>query len=83
MGTAGRVRLRAIYDMLDRCAPGYSIKVSEHRIRVTWRERVYPALPRGEHGAGDRAEIEKGHVKKMVRALGIEECAKAVLEVLR
>jgi hypothetical protein len=28
-------------------------------------------LPKGEHGTGDRAEIERGHVRKMTRQFGV------------
>jgi len=83
MGTGGRVSLRDIFDMLKHCAPGYERKDSDHKIRVTWQGQVFPSLPKGEHGKGDRAEIQRGIVKQMVKFFGIADCAKAHIESLR
>lgn len=83
MAGYGRVRLSAIFEMLSECAPGYTVKEGQHRLRITWKDKVHPSLPKGEHGKGDRAEIEKGEVRKLIRILGIEDCATRVLEILR
>jgi hypothetical protein len=39
-------------------------------------------LPQGEHGAGERAEIERGHVRKMARQFGVLEEMKSALKGL-
>jgi hypothetical protein len=72
VGSAGRIRLRSIREALDQCLPGCRWEVGQHR----WH--VYPPnggakfyLPKGEHGTGDRAEIERGHVRKMARQFGV------------
>jgi hypothetical protein len=43
---------------------------------------TFPGLPTGKHGAAD-PEIELGHVKQMVKQLGIDEdCARKYLPQL-
>ncbi len=84
MSTHGRVRLNEIFEMLRKCAPDFQSRETDHYFRITYNGRLFPDLPRGEHGRRDgRAEIQRGVVKKMVRFLGIEECAKRELEALR
>lgn len=84
MASTGRVLLRAVFDMLNECAPGHQITQTDHYIRVRWSGKVYPSLPRGEHGKREaRAEIQIPHVRKMVRILGIQDCAHRFLEALR
>ena len=84
MATSGRVRLGDIFKMLDECAPGYTFQETEHHFRITYQNAVFPSLPNGEHGKRDgRAEIQKGVVKKMVRVLGVYDCAVGILQVLR
>ncbi|MCB9905255.1 MAG: hypothetical protein H6831_12680 [Planctomycetes bacterium] len=68
---------------MDECLPGCRWVEGQHR----WH--VYPPkggavfyLPQGEHGAGDRAEIERGHVRKMARQFGVLEEMKRALKGL-
>ena len=69
--------------MLDACAPGSVRTPGEHKWRVVWGGRTYPSLPRGEHGKTN-PEIGVGHVRKMIRHLGIDmACAKQHLPILR
>lgn len=82
MGSFGLVTFQQIWSMLDQCAPGYSKKKTDHHWRITVGARVYPTLPLGPHGKrSDRTEIQKGHVKKMARHLGILDCAQAKLDL--
>jgi hypothetical protein len=81
MGSFGTVTIREIWAMLAHCAPGFTYKRTDHHYRVCFGESVYPALPLGAHGRGENAEIQKGHVKKMARSLGILDCAKAALSL--
>ncbi len=84
MGTKGRIRLSDVFDMLKKCAPGHEVFEGPHHYRIKWQGRTYTSLPTGQHGKRDgRAEIEKGHVKHLARFLGIEACAKDLLEILR
>ena len=53
-----------------------------HHYCVYFKDFVFPTLPKGSHGAGDK-EIELGVVKKMFRMFGILECAKLNIEQLR
>jgi hypothetical protein len=84
VGTHGRVRLSSIFEMLRKCAPGFHSQETDHYIRITYNGLTFPDLPRGEHGRRDgRAEIQRGVVKKMVRYLGIADCARMEIEALR
>ncbi len=66
--------------MLKVCAPGCVITKKTHHYWIEYEGRTYPSFPKGEHGKKRRAEIEVGHIKKMVRHLHIdEECAKKEL----
>ncbi len=69
--------------MLDECAPGHTRKQREHNWLITYQGHSFPGLPLGPHGARKNVSIQVGHVKRMVRILGIEECAKKKLERLR
>jgi hypothetical protein len=55
--------------MLDKCATGYDIRRTTHGYKVEWKGKVFPDLPKYK-------EIQIGHVRKMVRHLGIDKaCA--------
>jgi hypothetical protein len=69
--------------MLDHCAPGHSRKQRTHNWVVSYRASTFPNLPVGEHGQRKNPEIQVGHVKAMVRQLGIADCAKTQIERLR
>ena len=58
--------------MLDACAPGYAIVEKPHKYWVLYNGRTFRALPKGKQGS-DNPEIERGHIKKMIRALGIDQ----------
>lgn len=55
--------------MLTDCAPGHTIRLSDHFRRVKFGNLFYPSLPKHK-------KIEVGHIHKMVRHFGIQECAK-------
>lgn len=83
MATKGTVRLKKIWKMLDKCAPGYTHQTKTHKIWVTYNGRTYPSLPRGKKGAKN-PEIQVGHIKQMINHLEIDmECAQSELEILR
>jgi hypothetical protein len=83
LATAGRVRLSDIFEMLKKCAPGHTFLETDHHFRISYKGEVFPSLPNGEHGKRSmRAEIQKGVVKKMVRVLGIRDCAAQELPIL-
>jgi hypothetical protein len=55
--------------MLESCAPGHSIRLATHSRVIKYNGHVFPSLPKFDN-------IELGHVRKMVRHLGIDwECA--------
>jgi hypothetical protein len=55
--------------MLESCAPGHSIRLATHSRVIHYNGLVFPSLPKFDN-------IELGHIRKMVRHLGIDrECA--------
>jgi len=76
MPSSGTIPLNDIWAMLDACAPGYKKRQGQHNWIVTYGDRTFPRLPLGPHGKRANPQIQVGHVKQMVRLLGIEACAK-------
>ena len=75
MPSLGQVKLSAIEAMLADCSPGARIVPKKHHNWVLdSKGGSYKSLPLGEHGKKDPV-IELGHVRKMARHLGFEECA--------
>jgi hypothetical protein len=55
--------------MLANCAPDHAIRNTTHFLKVQYNGKTFPSLP-------SYKDIELGHIRKMVRALGInKECA--------
>ena len=81
MPSAGLVSLADIKAMLEACAPGARIESKLHRNWVYANGLIWRGLPLGPHGARKNPGIEKGHVKKMARYLGILDCAKKHLQI--
>lgn len=80
MASSGRIRMRKIEKMLDKCAPGHSIEQKKHNQWVRYNGKTYH-LPQGEHGKRN-PEIEQGHVKQMVHHLDIDvACAQKHLKI--
>lgn len=77
MATTGTVKLVAVWEMLEACAPGHERILGEHHWRIYYQGKTDPTFPKGQHSKNK--EIERGQVKKMIRHLGIEVCAKRVL----
>jgi hypothetical protein len=67
--------------MLSKCLPDFTYKESDHNFCIWGGGRVYPALPKGPHKR-NKAEIQIGHVRKLVRHFDIMDCAKGVLPQL-
>jgi hypothetical protein len=63
------VRYGQMERMLKDCAQGYDIRRTTHGYRVKWNKQCYPDIPKFDN-------IEIGHIRKMVRTLGINKnCA--------
>jgi hypothetical protein len=59
----------AIERLLKDCAPGYAIRLATHSRVVSFNGKVFRELPKPD-------TIEYGHIRKMVRFLGIStDCA--------
>ena len=59
--------------MLNECAPGHWVE-KDHRIHITYKGKAFRNLPTGAHR--DKGHIQRPWVKKLVRQLEIEECAR-------
>jgi hypothetical protein len=82
MVSSGTIKLVAVFEMLDTCAPGHVRLRTDHYWRISYEGKTYPTLPRGAHGAMGNKEIERGHVKRLVRFFGLMDCARRVLPQL-
>lgn len=77
MSSFGTVPLKEIWAMLEHCAPGFERRERTHNWLVTWNGRSFPRLPVGPHGNRQNPGIEIGHIRQMVRMLGIDvECVR-------
>jgi hypothetical protein len=75
-GVGRLVPLDDVWEMLAHCAEGFTREAKLHRWWVRWKGKTYRAVPLGPHGRRDRVTVEAGHVRSMVRHLGIDpECA--------
>jgi hypothetical protein len=69
----GLVRLGEVERAVKTCADGAKFVLKKHRYWVTYRGQTFRGLPKGP-GRGDlQAEIEFGHVAKMIRMLGLDK----------
>lgn len=61
--------------MLEKCASGYDIRLATHSRVITFNGKVYRSMPKFK-------EIELGHIRKMVRFLGIDpKCASKFISI--
>ena len=72
-----QIRLKAVFQMLDKCAPGHEREEKTHHWHVYYNGRRFLNLPLGEHKKrrSGRGEIHYGFVRAMCRELIIEPCA--------
>jgi hypothetical protein len=76
------VRLDDVWEMLDHCAEGYAKKESREWWRIFYNGKTYPGFPVGKHGRRQNPEIESGHVRSMIRHLGVSiDCANEFLSL--
>jgi hypothetical protein len=83
MSSFGRVPLGDVWEMLDVCAPGHKRVERTHHWCLYYKAQTYPTLPKGEHGPRKNPEIQVGHIRRMVRMFGIQDCAQKLIEALR
>ncbi|MCB9916292.1 MAG: hypothetical protein H6828_14275 [Planctomycetes bacterium] len=83
MASSGELRLTDIERALEVCLPGCRWVLGVHR----WH--IYPPgggaafyLPKGGHGAGRRAVVQRGHVRKLARQFDVLACMQAELDAL-
>jgi hypothetical protein len=70
--------------MLDHCAGGWTDKIYTHNRFIFFNGKTFNRIPLGEHGRRKDVENELGHVRQMVRQLGIDEtCAKSQISLLK
>jgi hypothetical protein len=72
------VKWRAVEEMLNRCAPGWELRVTDHYRSIRWRGNTFPSFPGPKKG-----EVQVGHVRHLVRHLLIDRgCACGCIELL-
>ena len=66
-----------VLKMLDHCADGYEMRETDHNRRIQYNGVFYPSLPKKYD------DIEIGHIRSMIRTLGIDrECAEQYVAAL-
>jgi hypothetical protein len=79
---AHTVKLNAVWLMLEECAKGYTKRDTREYWLVSHNGKTYRSLPLGPHGRRHNPDIESGHVRSLIRHLGISrECADAHLDL--
>ena len=79
---ASVVKLNDVWAMLNNCAAGHLRKQSREYWIVTYNKKTYRSLPLGPHGHRHNPEIESGHVRSLVRQLGIPSgCVEIYLDL--
>jgi hypothetical protein len=61
--------------MLKKCANGYTIRLATHSRVISHNGKLFRTFPKFD-------KIELGHIRKLVRYLGIMECAKGQIPAL-
>lgn len=72
MSSFGQVPFDKVLKMLGACANGFSLREYLHSYCIRFNGKTYPSLPK-------KNQIDRGHVKKMARHLGIMDCAASFL----
>jgi hypothetical protein len=54
--------------MLQECAPGSTIRLANHSRVIHFGAKVYRTFPKAD-------PVENGHIRKLARFFGINECA--------
>ena len=82
MSSFGQVQLSRVWKMLKKCAEDYAAIEQPHSWRIEYDGKVYPNFPLGKRSKAT-PEIELGHVRKMVRHLGLDpQCVRKHLPQL-
>ena len=70
-----------VWKALDECLPGHAKRETDHHwvVYPPDKQPPYRRLPQGGHGRGNRAEIERGHVKSMARQFEVLDCFKRLI----
>ena len=64
-----------IQRMLENCAAGHTLRLATHSRVVTFNGKTYRSLPKFD-------KIELGHIRKMIRYLGISlDCARKYISI--
>lgn len=72
MTSDGPVRLGEILKAIQACAPGARVVLKTHHYWVFSQGKVFRGLPKGSGRGDTAAEIEFGHVRKMIRMLDLD-----------
>ena len=72
MSQFSQVDLDAVDEMLRHCAPGATWQTKKHRHWVRWNTKTSRNIPLGPHGRRAKVTVDAGHIRSMVRHLGID-----------
>ena len=61
------VKLKRVWQMLDDCAAGHSKTANQEYWTIRYGGKTFRKFPTGAHGNRRNPEVERGHVKAMVR----------------
>jgi hypothetical protein len=70
----GPIPLKAVWAMLEDCAPGHIRRLRTHNYSILFNGRVYQGFPKGEHGTSN-PEIQRSHIRRLVKFFSIADCA--------
>lgn len=68
MSSFGQISHKKVWEMLKECLPDHKVKEYTHFFCIMGNGQTYHSLPK-------KSQIDKGHIKKMARHLGISDCA--------
>lgn len=71
----GMLRLKDIWAMLERCAPGHRRVEKVHRWWIYYKQWKVTLMPTGKHGTRVNPEIQPSKLRYVVRLFEIEACA--------
>jgi hypothetical protein len=73
------VPFKDVETMLEDCAEGYTLRVTDHNRRVEYQGRFYPSFP-----GRKQKQVKLGYVRSMTRVLGLNwDCVNSHFPAIR
>jgi hypothetical protein len=83
VATLGLIPWKTVQKMLNACADGWRFRDKKHKRWLYYGDREPFKLPLGPHGKRQQHDLQIGHIRGLVRHLGISDCAAQHIEQLR